>query len=59
MRAVEIIKSCHNVYIEFVPEPSIDSIAAKIRLYALQKDIEYVFMIMFMFLVQLIKGKKI
>ena len=43
MRAVEIIKSCHNVYIEFVPEPSIDSIAAKIRLYALQKDIEYVF----------------
>lgn len=37
MRAVEIIKSCHNVYIEFVPEPSIDSIAAKIRLYALQK----------------------
>lgn len=59
MRAVEIIKSCHNVYIEFVPEPSIDSIAAKIRLYALQKDIEYVFMIMFMFLVQLIKGEKI
>ena len=43
IRAVEIIKSCHNVYIEFVPEPSIDSIAAKIRLYALQKDIEYVF----------------
>ena len=42
-KAVEIIKNAHNVYIEFIPEPSIDSVAAKIRLYALQKGIEYVF----------------
>lgn len=42
-KAVEIIKKCHNVYIEFIPEPSIDSVAAKIRLYALQKEVEYVF----------------
>lgn len=42
-KAVDIIKNTHNVYIEFIPEPSIDSVAAKIRLYALQKNIEYVF----------------
>ncbi len=42
-RATEIIKESHNVYIEFIPDPSIDSVAAKIRLYALRKNIEYVF----------------
>lgn len=42
-KAVEVIKNCHNVFIEFIPEPSIDSVAAKIRLYALQKNIHYVF----------------
>lgn len=42
-QAIEIIENSHNVFIEFMPEPSIDSVAAKIRLYALQKDIQYVF----------------
>ena len=42
-KALEIIQNAHNVYIEFIPEPSIDSVAAKIRLYVLQKGIEYVF----------------
>lgn len=42
-QAIEVIENSHNVFIEFMPEPSIDSVAAKIRLYALQKNIEYVF----------------
>lgn len=43
LKAAEIIKSCHNLFIEHMPVPSIDSVAAKIRVYALQKNIEYVF----------------
>lgn len=43
IKAADIIKNAHNVYIEFMPDPSIDSVAAKIRLYAIQKEIEYVF----------------
>jgi replicative DNA helicase len=43
IRAAEIIEKSENVYIEFIPNPSIESVASKIRLYALQKDIEYVF----------------
>lgn len=43
LKAAEIIQNNDNLYIEFVPDPSIESVAAKIRLYALQKEVEYVF----------------
>ncbi len=43
LEAAEVIEKSPNVFIEFIPNPSIESVAAKIRLYALQKDIEYVF----------------
>lgn len=42
-KAVEIMENTHNVYIEVIPSPSIESVAAKIRLYALQKGVSYVF----------------
>lgn len=42
-KALEILKNESQLYIEFIPDPSIDSVSAKIRLYALQKDVEYVF----------------
>lgn len=43
MKAADIIEQSDNIYIEFIPDPSIESVSAKIRVYALQKEIEYVF----------------
>ena len=42
-KAIQILKDSTPLFIEFMPDPSIDSVSAKIRLYALQKDVEYVF----------------
>ena len=42
-KAIQVLRDEASLYIEFIPDPSIDSVSAKIRLYALQKDVEYVF----------------
>jgi replicative DNA helicase len=41
--AASLLKQYPNLYIEYLPEPSIESVASKIRLHALQDDIKYVF----------------
>lgn len=41
--AAELLKQYPNLYIEYIASPSIDGVASKIKMHALQDDIKYVF----------------